>query len=195
ERPDGYQIEYGGEAQEMEESFGSLQYAFLLAVILVYMVMAAQFESLVHPFIVMFTVPMAAIGVMAGLFLTGHNFSVVSIIGVVMLAGIVVNNAIVLVDYINTLRGRGKSIREALLEAGPVRLRPILMTTLTTILALFPLALGIGEGSEIQAPMAVVVIGGLAVSTLLTLYLVPVLYSLISGVRKKVVGEKDISVN
>ncbi|MFP4661187.1 MAG: efflux RND transporter permease subunit [Halanaerobiales bacterium] len=195
ERPDGYLIEYGGEAQEMEEAFGSLQYAFLLAIILVYMVMASQFESLIHPFIVMFTVPMAAIGVMAGLFFTGHNFSVVSIIGVVMLAGIVVNNAIVLIDYINTLRGRGRTIREALLEAGPVRLRPILMTTLTTVLALFPLALGIGEGSEIQAPMAVVVIGGLTVSTLLTLYLVPVLYSLISGVRKSVVGEKDITVN
>lgn len=193
--PAGYQVEYGGEYKEMQDAFINLVYALLLAVVLVYMVMASQFESLIHPFIVMFTVPMAAIGVMFGLFITGHNFSVVSIIGVVMLAGIVVNNAIVLIDYINTLRNEGMTIREALLEAGPVRLRPILMTTLTTILALFPLALGIGEGSEVQAPMAVVVIGGLAVSTLLTLYLVPVLYSLISGARKRVVEGEEIGIS
>ena len=192
--PDGYQVDYGGEYKEMQDAFINLVYALLLAIVLVYMVMASQFESLIHPFIVMFTVPMAAIGVMLGLFVTGHNFSVVSIIGVVMLAGIVVNNAIVLIDYINKLRSDGRTVKEALLEAGPIRLRPILMTTLTTILGLFPLALGIGEGSETQAPMAVVVIGGLTVSTLLTLYLVPILYSLISGVRKRIVGEKNINI-
>lgn len=183
--PDGYQLEYGGEYKEMQNAFINLLYAFLLAVILVYMVMASQFESLVYPFIVMFTVPMAVIGVMLGLYITGHNFSVVSIIGIVMLAGIVVNNAIVLIDYINNLRNRGMSVTEALLEAAPVRLRPILMTTLTTILGLLPLALGIGEGAEIQAPMAIVVIGGLSVATFLTLYLVPVLYSLMTGLGKR----------
>ncbi len=193
--PDGYQVEYGGEYKEMQDAFINLVYALLLAIVLVYMVMASQFESLIHPFIVMFTVPMAAIGVMLGLFITGHNFSVVSIIGVVMLAGIVVNNAIVLIDYVNTLRSKGSTIREALLEAAPIRLRPILMTTLTTILALFPLALGFGEGSEVQAPMAVVVIGGLTVSTLLTLYLLPVLYSLISGVRRKVTEGDNINIS
>jgi len=193
--PAGYQVEYGGEFSEMQDAFINLVYALLLAVVLVYMVMASQFESLIHPFIVMFTVPMAAIGVLFGLFITGHNFSVVSIIGVVMLAGIVVNNAIVLIDYINTLRDKGSTIREALLEASPIRLRPILMTTLTTILGLLPLALGIGEGTEVQAPMAVVVIGGLTVSTLLTLYLLPVLYSVISGVKKKVVDEESITVS
>ncbi|MFW6306313.1 MAG: efflux RND transporter permease subunit, partial [Bacillota bacterium] len=190
--PDGYQIEFGGEFQEMQDAFINLVYAFLLAIVLVYMVMASQFESLIHPFIVMFTVPMATIGVMLGLFITGHNFSVVSIIGIVMLAGIVVNNAIVLIDYINTLRDGGMSIRQALVEAGPVRLRPILMTTLTTILALLPLALGLGEGSEVQAPMAVVVIGGLTVATSLTLYLLPVLYSMISKEKESISAQNNI---
>jgi len=179
--PTGYQIEYGGQYKEMQDSFKDLFYAFLLAIVLVYMVMASQFESLLHPFVVMFTVPMALIGVLLGLFIFGKTLSVVSIIGVIMLAGIVVNNAIVLVDYINTVRRRGNSLREAILEAGPVRLRPILMTALTTILGLLPLALGIGEGTEVQTPMAIVVIGGLSIATLLTLYVVPVIYSLLTG--------------
>lgn len=184
--PPGYTIKYGGQYSEMVESFAELYFAFILAVILVYMVMASQFESLLHPFIILFTVPMAVIGVLLGLYVTGHNFSVVSVIGIVMLAGIVVNNAIVLVDYINTLRKEGKNIREAVLAAAPIRLRPILMTALTTILALLPLALGLGEGAEIQAPMAVVVIGGLTVATLLTLYVVPVLYSLLAGLGRDI---------
>ncbi len=190
--PPGYELEYGGEYEQMTDSFKDLAMAFLLAIVLVYMVMASQFESLLHPFIIMFTVPMAIIGVLLGLFLTDHNFSVVSVIGIVMLAGIVVNNAIVLVDYINTLRSRGMGLREAILEAGPVRLRPILMTALTTILAPLPLALGIGEGAEIQAPMAVVVIGGLSFATLLTLYVVPVLYSLTAGLGRKIIVSESV---
>lgn len=199
--PAGYQIEYGGEYKEMQESFGDLSYAFILAIVLVYMVMASQFESLLHPFVVMFTVPLAIIGVLLGLYLTGYKLSVVSMIGIIMLAGIVVNNAIVLVDYINTLRERGRSLREAILEAGPVRLRPIMMTALTTILGLLPMALVGGEGTEVQAPMAIVVIGGLSVATLLTLYVVPVVYLLISRLSIKLSekiynqGEQDSMIN
>lgn len=193
--PNGYQLIYGGEYSEMQDAFLDLFYAVLLAIVLVYMVMASQFESLVHPFIVMFTVPMAVVGVMFGLFITGHNLSVISFIGMIMLSGIVVNNSIVLIDYINTLRNRGRSVQDALLEAGPVRLRPILMTTLTTILGLVPLSLGIGEGSEMQAPLAVVVIAGLTVSTFLTLYLLPVIYSIVVSIRRKIVGSKEIEVS
>lgn len=176
--PDQYEIIYGGEFAEMVDSFKSLFFALILAVVLVYMVLASQFESLLHPFIIMFTVPMGAIGVLVGLFITGHNLSVPGLIGVIMLAGIVVNNAIVLVDYINNRRRAGYSVHEAILEAAPIRVRPILMTALTTILGLMPLAMGIGDGAEVQAPMAIVVIGGLSCATILTLYVVPVLYSL-----------------
>ncbi|MEJ6949536.1 efflux RND transporter permease subunit [Natronospora cellulosivora (SeqCode)] len=192
--PEGYQLEYGGEYNEMEEAFESLFYALLLSIVLVYMVMASQFESLLSPFIVMFTVPMAAIGVLFALFLTGFNLSIVTIIGIIMLAGIVVNNAIVLLDYINTLQETGMGLKETLVEAGAVRLRPILMTTLTTTLALFPLALGIGQGTEMQQPMAVVVIGGLLVSTFLTLYLLPLLYSILLNLKDRIKIAKDLSV-
>lgn len=173
----------------MMEAFSDLYYTALLAIVLVYMVMVSQFESLVHPFIIMFTVPMAAIGVIFALLFSGHTLSVISFIGIIMLAGIVVNNAIVMIDYINTLRNKGKNVRETLLEAGPVRLRPILMTTLTTILALLPQAIGRGEGSELSSPLAVVVMGGLIVSTFLTLYLIPIIYSFIAGIKKKAVHE------
>jgi len=161
----------------MYEAFGELFLALLLAVLFVYMIMAAQFESFVHPFTIMFSLPLAAIGVLWALFFTGHNISVVSIIGLVMLAGIVVNNGIVLVDYINNLRRRGMKIHDAIIKAGSVRLRPILMTSLTTILALVPLSLGIGQGAEMSASMGVVVIGGLITSTLLTLVITPVIYA------------------
>ena len=184
--PAGYELEYGGEYQEMQNAFSDLGFAFILAIVLVYMVMASQFESLIDPFIIMFTVPMAIIGVLFGLYITGYTLSVVSIIGLVMLAGIVVNNAIVLVDYINTVRLRGKEMKEAIIEAAPVRLRPVLMTALTTILALLPIALGFGEGAEIQAPMAVVVISGLIAATFLTLYVVPVLYAIFEKYAKKI---------
>ncbi|MFI5359211.1 MAG: efflux RND transporter permease subunit [Halanaerobiales bacterium] len=183
--PPGYQLEYGGEFQEIIDAFTDLYYVLLLAVVLVYMVMAAQFESFLQPFIVIFSVPMAAIGVLFALFISGHNLSIVTLMGMIMLAGIVVNNAIVMVDYINTLRSRGSSVKEALEEAGPVRLRPILMTSLTTILGLVPMALGRGEGGELTAPLGIVVIAGLTVATFLTLYLIPIIYSLVDGLKSR----------
>ena len=176
--PEGYSIKMGGEQEQMMESFSDMLLVFVLAVILVYMVMAAQFESLKHPFVIMFTVPLALIGVVLALLLTGHTINIISLIGVIMLAGIVVNNAIVLIDFINQLRESGMSRNEAIITAGPARLRPILMTTLTTVLGLVPLSLGIGEGGELGAPMAVSVIGGLTFSTLLTLIVIPVVYTI-----------------
>jgi HAE1 family hydrophobic/amphiphilic exporter-1 len=147
------------------------------------MVMAAQFESLLHPFLIMFSIPFAAIGVILILFITGTNISVPVFIGIIMLAGIVVNNAIVLVDYINLMRSQGMDVREAILEGGRRRLRPIMMTTLTTVFALVPLSLGIGSGAEMQAPMARTVIGGLTVASLFTLFFIPTLYSLLESLR------------
>ena len=174
--PSGYTIEFGGSNQEMVEAFTNLALALALAVVLVYMVMASQFEALLHPFVIMFSIPPTFIGITLGLFLTGRNFGVTAFIGVIMLAGIVVNNAIVLVDYVNTLRKSGMEKMEALKEAGKTRFRPILMTTLTTILALIPQTIGIGEGAELMAPMATVVVFGLLFSTVITLVLVPVVY-------------------
>jgi HAE1 family hydrophobic/amphiphilic exporter-1 len=151
----------------------------ILALVLVYAVMASQYESLRDPFIIMFSVPLAAIGVVAALKLTGTTFSLQAYIGVIMLAGIVVSNAILLVDYTNILRRRdGMPLREAVETAGRTRLRPILMTTLATILGLVPMSLGIGEGAELQAPLARVVIGGLTASTLITLVFVPTVYTI-----------------
>jgi len=180
--PDGYNVTMGGEQQEMMEAFQDLFLAFVLAILLVYMVMAAQFESLVQPFVIMFSVPLASIGIVLSLLLTGRSINIVSFMGVIMLAGIVVNNAIVLIDFINQLRQRGMSRFEAILKAGPQRLRPILMTTLTTVLGLIPMALGLGEGGELGAPLATVVIGGLTVSTLLTLVVVPVIYTIVEDI-------------
>ena len=175
--PRDFSLLYGGEYEEQQEAFRGLLFCFVLAVILVYMVMAAQFESLRDPLVILFSIPVAGIGVVLMLFLTGTTFNIQAFIGVIMLAGIVVNNAIVLVDYTNLLRRRdGLPLRQAVEAAGRRRLRPILMTTLTTVLAMIPMALGLGEGGEVQAPMARVVIGGLAVSTLITLILIPTLY-------------------
>lgn len=190
ELPPGYQIKYGGQNEEMMKSFKSLAEALLLAVILVYMVMAFQFESLLYPFIIMFSMPTTFIGLVLALAITGRAFSVPAFMGVIMLAGIVVTNAIVLVDYINVLRGRGMERDAAILKAGPTRLRPILMTALTTVLGLLPLTLGLGEGAEAQAPMATVVVGGLTVSTLLTLVLIPVVYTLFDDLGRKITGRK-----
>ena len=172
-------IGLGGQNEELEESYGSLQFALGLAIFLVYLVMASQFESLIHPFVILFTVPLALVGVVLSLALTGTTISVIVLLGVIILAGIVVNNAIVLVDYTNQLRERGIAKRDALVQAGQVRLRPIVMTTMTTVLGLFPMALGWGEGSEVRAPMAIAVMGGLLFSTLLTLLLIPVVYDLV----------------
>jgi len=182
--PPGYTLDYGGEFELMSDAFGDLLVALVMAVALVYMILAAQFESLLHPFVIMFSLPVTVIGVVLALFITGSTFSVVTFIGVIMLAGIVVNNAIVLVDYINQLRKQGLERDEAILTAGPIRLRPILMTALTTILAMVPLAFDAGEGAEMQASMAIAVIGGLTVSTFLTLLFVPVIYSLFDGLRR-----------
>ncbi len=178
----------GGQSEERAVAFESMQFAILLAVFLVYLVMASQFESLVQPFIIMFAIPFALIGVALALYLTGLVLSVVVLIGGVILAGIVVNNSIVLIDFTNQLRGQGKDKFQAIQEACAVRLRPILMTTSTTVLGLIPMAVSLGEGSELRVPMAVTVIGGLMTSTLLTLALVPVLYTLLT--REKVTMEK-----
>lgn len=185
ELPLGYTIDYGGEMADIIESFTSLALALLLAIALVYMIMAAQFESLLFPFIIMFSLPQAFSGVLIALAITGKALSVPAFIGVIMLSGIVVNNGIVLVDYINTLRREhGLQRNEAIEKAGPVRLRPILMTTSTTVLGMLPLSLGLGEGSEAQAPMAIVVIGGLLCSTLITLVFVPVVYTILDDLGK-----------
>ncbi|MBN2416411.1 efflux RND transporter permease subunit [bacterium] len=175
--PNDFRLEIGGTAEDMMESFMYLGIAFLVAMILTYMVMASQFESLIDPFIILFTVPLSVIGVALGLFLTGTTLSVMAMIGIIMLVGIIVNNGIVLVDYINQLRERGMEMYEAIVLAGDARMRPVLMTALTTILAMVPLALGLGESGENWAPMARSVIGGLLVGTILTLLIVPVVYS------------------
>ncbi|GAE35179.1 efflux RND transporter permease subunit [Halalkalibacter akibai] len=174
--PEGYEYRTGGDYEMMMEAFFDLTLALGLAIFLVYAVMAFQFEKVIYPFIVMFSLPATFIGIMAGFVLTGRPLSAPAFIGVIMLAGIVVNNAIVLVDYINKLKETGLSTEEAILEAGPTRLRPILMTMLTTVLAMVPLAIGFGEGAELQAPMATVIVFGLSFSTFITLVLVPVMY-------------------
>ncbi|MEN8006977.1 MAG: efflux RND transporter permease subunit [Candidatus Krumholzibacteriota bacterium] len=179
--PAGVAVEMGGQNDEMDSSFRSLRLAILLAVFLVYLVMAAQFESFVYPLIIMFTVPLAMSGAVYGLFLRGMSVSVIAVIGAIMLAGIVVNNGIVLVDRINQLRQAGRGLGDAVLGAGSERLRPILMTTATTVLGLFPMAMGLGEGAELRAPLAVTVISGLLLASLLTLVVVPVIYTLMSG--------------
>ena len=181
--PPDFRVTIGGQQREMATSFDSMVLAIALAIFLVYLVMASQFESLVQPFIIMFTIPFALIGVVLTLLITGTPISVVVLIGVIMLAGIVVNNAIVLLDYINQLRREGLPKREAIKQAGQVRLRPILMTTLTTVLGLLPMAIGLGEGAEVRTPMAITVIGGLLVGTLLTLVVIPTVYDLV--VREK----------
>lgn len=176
--PFGYRVIFSGEQEEMSKSFRSLIFAFCLAVLLVYMIMAAQFESLIHPFLILFTLPMGLTGAIWALFITGQTLNVISIIGMVVLAGIVVNDAIVKIDYTNQLRKKGMAYREAIMEASRVRLRPILMTTVTTAFGLFPMSLGLGKGSELQQPLAISVIGGLILATFLTLILIPVAYEL-----------------
>ena len=177
--PMGFDFMISGQNEEMETSLQSLYFALVLAIFLVYVVMASQFESLVHPFVIMFTVPLALIGVVVALYLAQVALSVVVFIGLIMLAGIVVNNAIVLIDYINTLRRTGMEKTEAIIQAGAVRLRPIAMTTATTVLGLLPMALGLGEGAEIRTPMALTVIAGLISATFLTLVVIPTVYSLV----------------
>ncbi|MEM1246244.1 MAG: efflux RND transporter permease subunit [Acidobacteriota bacterium] len=182
-----------GQSQEWERSQSSLWLALALSVFLVYVIMAAQFESLLHPLVIMFTIPLAFFGTVLTLFVLEVNLSIVVFLGMIMLAGIVVNNAIVLVDYINRLKARGLPRREAIVTAGQVRLRPILMTTATTTLGLLPMALGLGEGAEIRTPMALSVVGGLTTSTLLTLIVVPVVYSIVDSLQARLLGREASS--
>ena len=176
-----------GQAEEMEASFTSLQLALLLALVLVYLVMASLFESLLHPFVIMFTAPLAAIGAVLGIYLAGISISVVVFIGAILLVGIVVNNAIVLVDRVNRLRLEGLDRRTAVITGARQRFRPIMMTTITTVLGLLPMAIGLGEASELRTPMAITVIGGLLGATVLTLVVIPVVYDLVD--RKQIHGD------
>lgn len=172
----GVSVHIGGQGEEMDSSAKSMMFAFALAIFLVYLVMASQFESLLHPFVIMFSIPLALVGAVLALKITNTPISVVVFIGLIMLAGIVVKNAIVLIDRVNQLREEGHAKREAIILAAESRLRPITMTTLATLLGFLPLAIGLGEGSEVRSPMAITVIGGLAVSTLLTLIVIPIVY-------------------
>jgi len=181
-RPRGYEFVFGGEYEEQEEAFQEMTFATILALALVYMVMAAQFESLRDPLLILFSIPLGAVGVVTTLVMTETTFNMQGFLGVIVLVGIVVNNAIVLVDYTNLLiRDQGMRVRDAVITAGKRRLRPILMTTVTTVLGLAPMSLGVGEGGELQAPMARVVIGGLTTSTLITLIFIPVIYYTLEG--------------
>ena len=177
EIPEGVSVEIGGQVDDQSSSFSSLYLIFFLGIVLVYMVMAAQFESFKDPFIILFAIPFTLVGVIWAFFLTGITLSVTTFIGLIMLVGIVVNNGIVLVDYINMLRKRNYSLRDAVMEAGRSRLRPVLMTSLTTILGMFPMAISGGMGREMYSPLGITIIGGLMISTLVTLFLVPAMYT------------------
>ena len=196
--PNGTSIQVAGSYEDQQESFGDLGTLAVLIIILVFIVMAAQFESLTYPFIIMFSIPFAFSGVLMALFFTGTNLNVMSLLGGIMLIGIVVKNGIVLIDYITLCRERGMAVLHSVVTAGRSRLRPVLMTTLTTILGMVPMAVGQGEGSEMWRPLGVSVIGGLTVSTILTLILVPVLYSTFAGVgikrtRRKIKKERELN--
>ena len=182
--PPNFRLNFASEYEKQKEAFGGLLFAIIFAIVLVYMVMASQFESLTEPFVIMFTLPFASIGVILAILVLNMNVTIPVFIGGVLLIGIVVNNGIVMIDYINRLRKKGHPLREAILIGGQRRLRPVIMTTLTTSLALLPMALGFGEGSEMNAPLARVVIGGLLVSALFTIFFVPTLYGSIKGIGK-----------
>ena len=179
ELPEGYTIEIGGESDSMKQAFGDLILMIAMAIVFIYLIMVAQFQSLLSPFIVLFTIPLAFTGGFLALIITGFELNMISILGFLMLAGIVVNNGIVFVDYVNQLRLGGMKKKEALIEAGKARIRPILMTALTTILGLSTLAMGIGMGADMIQPMAIVTIGGLTYATVLTLFIVPIMYDIL----------------
>ena len=186
--PHGYRVEIGGEERERQQSFADLSFALVLSVLLVYMVMASLFESLLHPFTVMLTVPLAGVGVVWAFWGLGEPLSVMAYIGIIMLGGIAVNDSIVLVDRINYLRAQLPTVRQAVLQGAQDRMRPILMTTATTILALVPMAVGLGEGAGLRAPMAIAVISGLCSSTLMTLLVIPVVYEAFERLRRGAVS-------
>ncbi|HMI85515.1 MAG TPA: efflux RND transporter permease subunit [Polyangiaceae bacterium] len=189
--PDGFTVQLGGQTAEQQKAFRGLIFAAVMALALVYMVLASQFKSLVDPLVIMFSVPLGISGVFLMLFLTGTKLSVNSFMGIIMMVGIVVSNGVLLVDFANVLRRRGKPIMEATIEAGRTRLRPILMTTIATVIGLVPMALGIGEGSETNLPLARAVIGGLTVSTVFTLFLVPALYTVFDRFAKRKAPYED----
>ncbi|MGN0676827.1 MAG: efflux RND transporter permease subunit, partial [Ruminococcus sp.] len=195
EAPKGIKIEISGENENIMDSMKQLVEMLLLGVMLVYMIMVAQFQSLKSPFIIMFTIPLAFTGGMLGLLVTGFEISVISMLGFVMLCGIIVNNGIVLVDYINQLRLEGMERRKAIAEAGATRMRPIFMTSITTILGLIVMALGIGDGAEMMQPIAVVCIGGLVYATLLTLFVIPCLYDLMNKKELKKLSKEDLEIS
>jgi HAE1 family hydrophobic/amphiphilic exporter-1 len=186
--PVDYKLEFTGEELKRKESLSNLTFALTLALILVFMVLAAQFESLIQPFIIMLTVPLAGIGTILTFFLLGKTLNMMAYIGIIMLGGIAVNNAILLIDRINQLRENGISKKEAIIIAGTQRIRPILMTSLTTILALLPLTIGFGESASLRSPMALAVIGGLVSSTLLTLVVIPCVYWVTDSFGKWITG-------
>ncbi|TEU05019.1 MAG: efflux RND transporter permease subunit [Candidatus Aminicenantes bacterium] len=183
--PAGYFTEFGGQFEQMQEAFVIIAGAFALATLLVYMIMASQFESFRHPFVIMFTIPLAIVGVILALLVSGRPVSLPVLIGFIMLGGIAVNNGIVMVDYINQLKRRGVDKKEAILQASAVRLRPVLITAFTTILGMMPMALSVSEGAEMRAPMAITVVGGLVATTFLTLFVIPIIYSLFDKVKFK----------
>lgn len=183
-------MELDGENEATTEAMGQVLLMMALGVLLMYLIMVAQFQSLLSPFIILFTIPLAFTGGFLGLWISGSDVSVIAMIGFVMLSGIIVNNGIVLVDYINQLRRSGVEKRQAIEEAGVTRLRPILMTALTTVLGLIPMVVGSSMGTDMTRPMAIVTIGGLVYGTLLTLFVVPCIYDLLN--RKKDMGEKTV---
>src|SRR5699024_8903394 len=174
--PEGYHYSIGGQAEDMEEAFGDLTMALIFSIFLVYAVMAVQFENFLFPFIIMFSMPATVVGIIGGLFVTNLSFSIPAFIGVIMLVGIVVNNSIVLVDYINILRRAGMERYEAIIATESGLIRKILMTTRTTVLGMSPLGLALGEGAEMQQPLAIAIIFGLSVSSIFTLLLIPIIY-------------------
>ncbi len=184
--PAGLKVEVGGENEAMRRSFQQLGFAFSLAVLLVFMILAAEFESFVYPFLVLLTVPMGLVGAVLAMWATGTGINTMSLIGIVIMAGIVDNDAVVKIDFINQMRREGMSVREAILAAGHARLRPILMTTVTTLLGVLPMALAVGRGSELRAPLAVAIFGGLFSSTALTLIVLPVIYEVVEDARERV---------
>ncbi|MBF0099923.1 MAG: efflux RND transporter permease subunit [Desulfobacterales bacterium] len=194
ELPPGYRILFYGESEDMVESFGYMMESLILAIIFVYLILAAQFESFLHPFAIMLSLPLSIVGMVGMLKITGDTINIMSLIGLILLMGLVTKNAILLVDYANVLRNQGMERKQALITAGRTRLRPIIMTTLAMIFGMLPLALALGAGSEMHAPMARAVIGGLITSTLLTLLVVPVVYTLLEDLKNKFKGRPAIAV-
>jgi HAE1 family hydrophobic/amphiphilic exporter-1 len=190
ELPPTVTTDFEGQGKELAKAGKAFIMALFLGIILVYMILAAQFGSLLDPVTIMMSLPFAIIGALGGLLISGQYMSMFAMIGIIMLMGLVTKNGILLVDFTNQLKEQGKSTREALLEAGPIRLRPILMTTIAMIAGMIPVAMAKGDGAETRVPMAIAIIGGLVTSTMLTLGVVPVFYSLVDGLRRRVAGKR-----